>query len=95
MNTKQLLAAIALITVAHSALAEASYPPEVPFVSTKTRAEVKAELAQAKAQGLMTYSDADYPPLPAFVSTKTREQVREEAIEASKNRDENNLYRGH
>ncbi|MDP5007779.1 MAG: DUF4148 domain-containing protein [Glaciimonas sp.] len=65
MNTKQsikqLLASLIILTAAGSALAEAPYPADVPFTSTKTRVEVQAELVQAKKQGLVNINKAVYP----------------------------------
>jgi len=74
MNTKQLTAALVLFTAAGAALAEAPYPPETKFVSTKTRSEVIAELKQAQAQGLITNGD-NYPIQAQFHSTLTHSQV--------------------
>ena len=57
------------------------------FTSTKTRAQVQAELAQARANGELR-TDADgygYLQQRATASNRTREQVRAETIEAMKN----------
>lgn len=64
-----------------SVLAEA---PSSNFNSTtpKTRAEVVAELVQARANGELNISDANYPSTPKFVSTKTRAQVIAELEQA-------------
>lgn len=72
MNTKQITAAVVLFAAAGAALAEAPYPPETKFVSTKTRAEVLAELKQA--QGLITNGN-NYPITVQPRSTLTRSQV--------------------
>lgn len=48
----------------------------------KTRAQVVAELNEARAQGLLSYSEADFPNMPKFISTKTRAQVVAELNEA-------------
>ncbi|RZI40078.1 DUF4148 domain-containing protein [Herbaspirillum sp. HC18] len=54
--------------------------------STKTRAEVRAELEQARAQGMLIGGqEPNYPAQPAFKSTRTREEVRAEVVEAAKN----------
>ena len=48
----------------------------------KTREQVRAELMEAKAAGLVTYGEQQYPvDLPA-TSTKTASQVREELAAA-------------
>jgi predicted RNase H-like HicB family nuclease len=44
----------------------------------KTREQVRAELMEAKAAGLVTYGEQQYPVDLPHVSTKTRQQVREE-----------------
>ncbi|MFC7516896.1 DUF4148 domain-containing protein [Herbaspirillum sp. GCM10030257] len=58
MNTKTIFAAVALFAAAGSTFAQGN--PEFDefsnFVSTRTRAEVKAELAQANAQGQITHA---------------------------------------
>jgi hypothetical protein len=74
MNTKQLTAALILLTAASAATAEAPYPPETKFVSTKTRAEVIAELKQAQAQHLIA-SDYNYPIVIQARSPLPREQA--------------------
>lgn len=79
--TRSLLATLLLGSVATSALAEAPYPPETPFVSTKTRAQVIDELKQARAAGEVPTSN-QYPIDKTFVSTKTRAQVIAELKQA-------------
>ena len=74
MNTKQITAAIILFAAAGAALAETAYPPETKFISTKTRAEVVAELKQAQAQGLITNGN-NYPITVKQRSTLTRSAV--------------------
>lgn len=76
--------------------AEAEYEPAVAFHSTKTRAEVQAELAAAMRDGsfqtgneggqaLNEQAPSRYPAV-AF-STKTRAQVRAETAEAMRTGD--------
>jgi predicted RNase H-like HicB family nuclease len=78
MNIKNIAAAVSslvLLSVAGAALAEQPYPDDVKFVSTKTRAEVIAELQQARANGEIITGNA-YPGAGApFRSTLTRAQV--------------------
>ncbi len=81
MNIKKISAAVVMLSLAGAALAEAPYPADSKFVSTKTRAEVVAELQQARANGELAINDATYPEkdiASAPVSTKTRAQVMEE-----------------
>ncbi|WP_076591360.1 DUF4148 domain-containing protein [Herminiimonas arsenitoxidans] len=66
---------------------ESNYPILPSFASTKTRAEVKAELQQAREKGLLATTDSDYPKLPVVTSSKTRAQVKAE-LEQSKASDE-------
>lgn len=57
--------------------------PVVPFHSTKTRAEVKAELIAAQRAGTITNGD-DYPIQVAAESHKTRAQVQQELVQAQR-----------
>jgi phosphate-selective porin len=67
--------------------AEAQKPstPSVEQSSTsgKTRAEVRAELEQAYAQGQLN-QNAEFVDQPAIASSKSRDEVRDEAIRAAK-----------
>jgi Domain of unknown function (DUF4148) len=54
-----------------------------PFTSTKSRAEVQAELSQYKAAGVNPWSTS-YNPLKSFQSTKSVADVRGEFL-ASRN----------
>jgi len=89
MNTKQITAAIVLFAAAGAAMAESPFPPETKFVSTKTRAEVTAELQQAQAQGLITNGN-NYPIVIQARSPLTREQV----VGQSKSSSDNSIYTG-
>lgn len=74
MNIAKIIAATALIAAAGSALAETPYPPQQAFTSTKTRAEVVAEVKQAGGDlGRRNYQDT-FNPAPV-VSSKTRADV--------------------
>lgn len=54
--------------------------------STKTRAQVLAELSDARAQGIgIGASDTDYPRMQFVKSSRTRDEVRAEAAGAAKN----------
>jgi hypothetical protein len=77
-----LVAAVSL-AAAGAAFAESPTPDTTAqTVSTKTRAQVQAELAQARADGSIKVSSNHYNPLPLAKSEKTREAVRAEAIAA-------------
>ena len=90
MNTKHLFAALLLSTTVGAAMAEAPYPAETQFVSTKTRADVIAELQQARSQCQLLVTDRDQGLNDADTHAvaqngKTREQVRAELAQARAN----------
>jgi Domain of unknown function (DUF4148) len=79
MNVKQLIAATAVFAAAGSVYAQQReyIPPAEGFVSTKSRAEVIAELNQAKASG--TYVNAgseEFPGQFAALAGKSGAQTR-------------------
>jgi len=88
MNTKNipknLFAGLLLTSAIGTAMAEAPYPAETRFVSTKSRAEVVAELQQARANGELLVSDRNRDD-KQIASAKTRDQVRAELAQARAN----------
>jgi hypothetical protein len=81
---RTLIQASTLALLAINAQAEGAMP-DYPghFVSTKTRAEVIAELRAARKAGQVAYGEVLYQHVDTPVaSTLTRAQVRAEAIEA-------------
>lgn len=97
MKTRSLIAAViaaSAFAIAGSTIADV--PSEGPIAnSTKSRAEVRAELEQARKDGLLMYGERDNPSewigahgvAGARYSTapgRTREEVRAEAIEHNK-----------
>jgi hypothetical protein len=83
MARKHLIALAAFATLAVAGTAaragDITIAPEfTSFVSTKTRAEVRAETERALAQGLILASERDLSPTMAArgASPLTREQVR-------------------
>ena len=58
--------------------------PAAGFVSTKTRAEVKAQLKEFKQESLESGA-FETPETPSSVSVKTRAQVKAETLAAIKN----------
>jgi hypothetical protein len=85
MNRKFLIAAAAvLLANAGGAFAvEATQDfPDATILSTKTRAEVKRELAAAERQGPISYGEAS--PEPQVASTMPRAQVVAEMKEAQR-----------
>ena len=78
MNAKNLAAsvlAVAAAAVAGQAFAETpNAVPEQQFTSTRSVAQVQAELAQYKAAGVNPWSTS-YNPLRGFKSTLSRDEV--------------------
>jgi hypothetical protein len=90
MSTSK-FAASALIALASVAATSAAFAesdnnyPEIASVSTKTRAEVQAELVQARKDGtLLVGNDNNYPVIVEAASSKTRDQVLAEYVAARK-----------
>jgi hypothetical protein len=75
MNAKQLIAGLAVLAAAGSAFAVTPYPPETPFVSTKSRADVQAEVAQAQKDGTLNQARSQYPTVAAAGKPVTRAEV--------------------
>lgn len=82
MNAKNLIAALAVLTATGSAFAESTYPyvDFTGFVSTKTRAEVSAELEQAAVQPVAQTEWVDFTRVAA---ARTRAEVRAELAQAN------------
>ena len=79
MNRKLALALVAATFAAGNAFADDITIDTTPFTSTKSRAEVQAELAQPQQAGGDPWS-MEYNPLAAFKSTLTRAQVQAQYI---------------
>lgn len=86
VNRKSTAIAFATAAIAASAALggnafaqEATYELPKPFVSSITRAEVRAEVLQARAEGTLNVTEADFQERADFVPTKTRTQVKAEA----------------
>lgn len=85
MNSKIIIATtlIALVGAGSAFAQEATQDLPASHLSTKNRADVKAELAAAQRNGtLVTYGEAQ--PTPAAASTLTRAQVVAELREAQR-----------
>ena len=78
MNRQFAIAAV-LAVAATSALADDITVDTTPFVSSRTRAEVQAELGNFQKAGTSPWS-IQYNPLKSFASAKTRSQVQAEYI---------------
>jgi len=75
MNTIKTLAAVIAVTAAFAGTAQAGeldWPLDAPSASTLTRAQVVADLQDARAQGLVTTNELAYPPVAQHA------QVRQE-----------------
>jgi len=79
MNVKQLIALSALAFAGTAAMADDITIANDSFVAQKSRAEVRAEVVQARAAGtLQAAGEVDTGVSTATASTLTREQVRAE-----------------
>jgi hypothetical protein len=81
MTKPRLALIIAMFLTTNYAIAQQTEwaDPAASFVPTKTRAEVQAELEQAKADGSYKTLHQEWVEPPTnFVSTKTRAEVRAE-----------------
>ncbi len=72
-----------LMSVAAAGSMASELPPEVPFTSAASRAEVMAQAAQALRSGTIAVGNVDVTA-PAVVSAQSRQQVRAEAIAANR-----------
>jgi Domain of unknown function (DUF4148) len=78
MKAKHLIAAVAVFAATGSVFAQQTefVAPEANFVSTKSRAQVVADLKASKANGDYVVGGREYvAPAAHFASTKTRAQV--------------------
>jgi Domain of unknown function (DUF4148) len=76
MNTRTLIAALALAATGTAFASEAT--PETPFVSTASRADIHAQVLQARAAGLLPVTEADYQRMPALSAPASRAAVQAE-----------------
>lgn len=58
---------------------ELDYPPAITQTTSLTRAQVHAELQQARAAGLVTFGEIEQPATQNAASTITRAQVQAQA----------------
>lgn len=81
MNRNIAIAILAAAAATGNAFADDITIDTTPFVSSRSRTEVQAELAQYKQSGVNPWS-ISYNQLRAFQGAKTREQVTGEYITA-------------
>jgi hypothetical protein len=87
MNTSYLCILSILFGIAGAASAQGpvNYPEEPAFVSTKTRAEVAADVIEARRLGLMTNNDIEIVIVAEpRVARKSSAQIRAEFDEAQR-----------
>lgn len=82
MHVKHLVAAFAILASTGSVLAQEFVDPAANFVSTRTRAEVIAELKQAQADGTDRVLESEYPVIRVTGTPKTRAEVLAELKQA-------------
>jgi hypothetical protein len=79
MNASRLVAAVVLVAAAGATFAQEVYvAPDAGFVSTRTRAEVKAEIDPSVIHGEQNYIES------VATGKRTRAEVRAEAVAATK-----------
>lgn len=95
MNAKQWLAAIIVFAAAGSVVAaeQKEYVDFVNIPSTRTRAEVRAELDQAYRDGLVG-QNTEVPAQAQIVSGKSRAEVRNETIQSARRDRTDSTYFG-
>ena len=72
MKLKTILASVSLLALAGAAMADTG----------KTRAEVEAEVIQARAAGTLDVNDTNYPPSAPATSHLTRAEVQAQVLQA-------------
>jgi len=84
MNTKNILAAAAIFAASASAFAQQTefVAPDAGFISTKSRAEVIAELNQAYGQGALASQQHDGQQTIQLAGNKSRAEVIAELNQA-------------
>ena len=85
MKAMKMIAAVTVFAAAGSAFAQqtSEYVQFTDFVSTKTRAEVRAELELAYAEGQFA-RNSEFVEFVNVPSTRSRAEVRKEALQAAK-----------
>lgn len=78
MNTKHLIVTVAMIAATGSAFAQRTewVDPAAGFVSTKTRADVTAQIKQAQAKGVFVVGGAETEELKAQLAQTNRSALQ-------------------
>jgi hypothetical protein len=87
MNAKQLIATAAMLIATGSVFAQQTeyVRPDANFVSTKTRAEVAAELKASNPNSAQVNNEWVDPSKAAANTHRSRDEVRAEGAQAQKN----------
>lgn len=95
MNAKQAIAALAIFAATGSVFAADNgiFVEHTNVPSTKTRAEVRAELQQA-ANGTQIAGNSEFVEHVRVASSKSRDEVRGEAVQAARSNAGRSLYFG-
>jgi hypothetical protein len=95
MNAKTIFAAIAMFAASSATFAAGNteYVDFSNFHSTKTRAEVRAELQDANRDGALARSN-QFVEHTAVASTRSRDEVRAEAVKAARSPQKDTSYIG-
>lgn len=95
MNAKQIVAAIAVFAATGTAFAADNgiFVEHTSVPSSKTRAEVRVELEQARAAEQIA-GNSEFVEHTHVASTRSREEVRGEAVQAARNQTGRTLYFG-
>jgi len=94
MNAKQLIAAVAVLATGSAFAADnGAYVDHSNAASTKTRAEVRAELENAYADGQLGHR-SEFVEHIRIASSKSRDVVRTEALQATRGNMNGSLYFG-
>ena len=85
MNAKQLIAAVAVFAAAGSVFAADVTPfaEQENFVSTKTRAEVRAEVLQSSSEGALVSGDVVQSEKAAVAAKPAREKIGSDAAKTN------------
>lgn len=95
MNIARLAVIAATLAVtAGSALAQEFVVADEGFVSTRTRAEVIAEVIAAREAGTLGISDYEVPPMGVTGTPRTRAEVAAEVEAGRQHAGINDLYFG-
>lgn len=97
MNAKKLTAAVIMFAAAGATFAQTQefVAPDANFVSSKSRAEVVAELKQAQANGALAFTEHNYPVIATQAGAQPRAPKQAGAMQsAGASQINSNIYFG-